>query len=128
MKYAGKGLEILAFPSNDFRQEPGRDSEIRAFVSNHFPELAASGRGFGEPNGEGFTLFAKAHVSRRRDKSVALHPVYANLVLQMPSEGDVEHNFFKYLVNKQGIAVNRFTKKQDPMTFEKEITALLEES
>ena len=34
-KYHGRGLEILAFPSNQFgEQEPGTDSEIQSFCNN----------------------------------------------------------------------------------------------
>ena len=42
-KYHGRGLEILAFPSNQFgEQEPGTDSEIQSFCNNFgitFPVL-----------------------------------------------------------------------------------------
>eukprot|EP00614_Pseudopedinella_elastica_P025988 CAMPEP_0172624860 /NCGR_PEP_ID=MMETSP1068-20121228/139734_1 /TAXON_ID=35684 /ORGANISM="Pseudopedinella elastica, Strain CCMP716" /LENGTH=236 /DNA_ID=CAMNT_0013433959 /DNA_START=62 /DNA_END=772 /DNA_ORIENTATION=- len=124
--YGGRGLEILAFPSNDFRQEPGSDAEISDFVRGHFPELASGAAGFGEPGGQEFTLFAKTRVSRKRDPAANLHPVYENLLAQLPSESDVGHNFFKYLVSRSGVAVARFDKKQDPLSFEAEIADLLD--
>jgi len=79
--------------------------------------------------GSGFTLFRKTHVSSRaRDhlaSATALEGVYANLLSQLPAEGPVPHNFFKYLVDKRGVAVRRYDKKQDPLTFEADIVRLL---
>lgn len=119
-RFAHLGLEILAFPSNDFRQEPGTDAEIAHFVASRFPSLVEGGEG------SGFTLFQKSHVSRARDESVDLAPVYANLLAQLPRDGAVPHNFFKYLVDKRGVAVHRYSKKEDPLSFMADIVKLLD--
>ncbi|AOA59512.1 glutathione peroxidase [Acinetobacter larvae] len=105
-----QGLEILAFPSNDFlQQEPGSDAEIAEFCNLeynvHFP------------------LFSKITVVGP-DK----HPLYQTLISAIPQrEGEgpwwddlVEYglspnnppevlwNFEKFLINKKGEVVARF--------------------
>lgn len=105
-----QGLEILAFPSNDFlAQEPGTNDEIQQFCSLtydvHFP------------------LFAKVSVVGK-DK----HPLYQKLTQAIPErigEGpwwkdlveygltpneppEVLWNFEKFLINKNGEIVARF--------------------
>ena len=39
----------------------------------------------------------------------------------------VKHNFFKYLVNRKGIAVKLFTKKEEPLSIQDAIEELLED-
>jgi len=43
-----------------------------------------------------------------------------------PAQGDVPHNFYKYLVDRSGRAVHRFEKKENPLAFERDIVALLD--
>ena len=105
-----RGLEILGFPANNFRdQEPGSNAEIAQFCSLtydvHFP------------------LFAKISVSGP-DK----HPLYAELTEQQPlavgaavfrdflaehgietgAPTEVMWNFEKFVVSRQGSVVRRF--------------------
>jgi glutathione peroxidase-family protein len=47
--------------------------------------------------------------------------------MRAQGDGDVPHNFFKYLVDRRGIAVKRFSKKEDPLSFVDAIEALLQE-
>ena len=64
------------------------------------------------------TVMQKTHVNGPHTD-----PVYEVLKAQIP--GDVPHNFYKYLVNKKGMAVHRYAKKEEPFSFEKDIVALL---
>ena len=100
-----RGLEILAVPSNDFRQEPGSNEEIREFVEAHFHSR--------------FHMLSKAHVNGPHQD-----PIYALLKSHIP--GDVPHNFYKYLVDKKGLPVHRFGKKEEPLSFEEQIVKLLD--
>lgn len=105
-----EGLEILAFPANNFlAQEPGSDAEIQEFCSLTY--------------NVDFPLFAKISVAGE-DK----HPLYQTLTQAIPErigEGpwwkdlvdygltpnpkpEVLWNFEKFLVNKQGEVVARF--------------------
>ena len=104
------GLEILAFPANNFlAQEPGTDAEIQEFCSLTYDVK--------------FPLFSKISVAGD-DK----HPLYQTLTQAIPErigEGpwwkdlvdygltpnpkpEVLWNFEKFLVNKKGEVVARF--------------------
>lgn len=102
-KYQSKGFSVLAFPTNDFNQELGSNEDIQEYVSEHFPQVS-------------FPVFGLT--------SLKENPVYRKFELQLP-EAHVQHNFFKYLVDQNGVAVSMFHKKEDPLTLEEHIEKLL---
>lgn len=106
----GKGLEILAFPCNQFgNQEPGTDEEIASFCQLRFQTS--------------FPLFAKIDVNGEE-----AHPLYAFLKEQAPgilgSEA-IKWNFTKFLVDRDGRVVKRFAPKDTPESLREEIEAIL---
>uniref|UniRef100_A0A0B7BSX4 Glutathione peroxidase n=1 Tax=Arion vulgaris TaxID=1028688 RepID=A0A0B7BSX4_9EUPU len=108
-KYAEKGLSILAFPSNEFAgQEPGSNEDIKKFVKDSF--------------GVQFDLFSKIEVNGKN-----AHPLFKYLKKEQKGTlGDfVKWNFSKFLINREGKAVNRYAPKTDPISFEKDILELL---
>ena len=104
-RYVGQGLEILAFPCNQFHQERGTNAQIKEFVEHTYPDAD-------------FPLFEKVDVN-----GAGTHPVYKMLKQSVP--GDVPHNFFKYLVGRDGVPVHRYHKKEEPLSFEDDIKKLL---
>lgn len=110
-KYAGRGLAVLAFPSNDFgAQEPGTDAQIRQFCSTRFRVT--------------FDLFAKSHV-----KGAAITPLFKFLTEATPPAGPVTWNFNKFLVDRGGRPTARFDSRVDPLAPElaAQVEALLGE-
>jgi len=107
-------IVILAFPTNDFRQEPGSNEDIAAKILDLLgPELYHS------PN---FILFPKS--------SLETNPVYKLLNRHMP-QTHVRHNFYKYIVGRDGLPVKFYTKKDDLLevvTQFKETVPLMDES
>lgn len=100
-KYKPEGFEILAFPCNDFgKQEPGSNEDIKEFCSSKFDVT--------------FKLLDKITVLGE-DKA----PVYAKLT-DNPITGkfEVEWNFEKFLIDRNGNIVNRFKSKVDPLSDE----------
>ncbi|MBW4695079.1 MAG: glutathione peroxidase [Lyngbya sp. HA4199-MV5] len=94
-KYHAQGLEVLAFPCNDYGgQEPGTNEEIAQFCSTDYDVT--------------FPLFDKVHA-----KGAQQHPLYSRLT-SVDSAGDVSWNFEKFLVNKQGEVVARFKSAVKP--------------
>jgi glutathione peroxidase len=80
-RYKDRGFVVLAFPSNDFWQEPHADAEIQQVC---------------DARGVSFPVFAKSHV-----RGAARSPVYAFL----SSTGETPlWNFAKYLVGRDGRA------------------------
>jgi glutathione peroxidase len=97
-KYKDRGLEVLAFPSNDFGgQEPGTPEQIRDFVDSKYSVE--------------FEMFDKV-VIKGTDKA----PLYKTLTEQTPDgiRGEVEWNFTKFLVDPQGRVVQRFESAVSP--------------
>jgi glutathione peroxidase len=95
-KYQGRGLEILGFPANDFaKEEPGTDAEIRQFCSSKYQVS--------------FPLFSKIEVTGPN-----MHPLYKYLTSQSNFKGDVEWNFGKFLLDRQGEVVARFKPRTEP--------------
>lgn len=95
-KYRDQGLEILAFPCNDYgMQEPDSNQKIQQFCETKY--------------GVSFPLFDKVHA-----KGAEQHPLYARLTQAIAPTGDVAWNFEKFLVNKQGEVVARFKSAVAP--------------
>ncbi len=96
--YGDKGFHILGFPCNDFgSQAPGSLEEITKFCSTNFQVS--------------FELFDKVHA-----KGQTTEP-YTSLNKAEPS-GDVEWNFEKFLVNRNGDAIARFKSSIEPESIE----------
>ena len=108
--YNEQGLEVLAFPCNQFKeQEKGSNEEIKSFCDLQFNIK--------------FPLFGKIDVNGEN-----AHPLYAHLKNEAPgilgSKG-IKWNFTKFLVNKDGKVVKRFATMTKPAAIEKDIKALL---
>lgn len=87
-QYGQEGLVVLGFPCNQFSaQEPGSAGEIAEFCSVNY--------------GVSFPLFAKIDVNGP-DES----PLYTWLKARHP--GDIEWNFAKFLVGRDGEVAERF--------------------
>lgn len=95
-KYAAKGLRILGFPSNDFgEQEPGTNSEISQFCKQNY--------------GVEFDMFSKIVV---RGQGQA--PLYKYLTSLPKFPGQVDWNFEKFLVARNGEVIGRFKSEVEP--------------
>jgi glutathione peroxidase len=93
-----KGLEILAFPSNDFgRQEPGSNQEISYFCENTY--------------GVTFPLFEKTPVT-----GANIHPLFRQIhnLYAGSDKGAVRWNFEKFLISGDGTVVQRFRSRVSP--------------
>lgn len=109
-KYQEQGLEILAFPCDQFaHQEPGSDQEIEQFCSLNYDVS--------------FPLFKKIEVNG--DNTL---PLYQFLKEQAPglfgSKG-IKWNFTKFLVNKNGKVLERYAPKTTPEKIESDIKKAL---
>ena len=108
-QYREKGFEILAFPANNFgQQEPGTNAEIKGFCLTKYSVS--------------FPLFSKISV-KGSDK----HPLYQYLTEKSPFPGEVEWNFQKYLVDRNGTVVARVPHRMKPASPEivKEVERVL---
>ncbi|NTU29310.1 glutathione peroxidase [Brevibacillus sp. HB1.1] len=108
-RYQDKGLVVLGFPCNQFAgQEPGTEEEIATFCDRNY--------------GVTFPLFAKIDVN-----GPDTHPLYQYLKEHAPSEEnpDIEWNFAKFLVDKDGQVVKRISARTQPEELIAAIESLL---
>jgi glutathione peroxidase len=98
-RFAERGFTVAGFPCNQFgAQEPGTPEEIREFCSAKFSVT--------------FPLFAKIDVN-----GPGRHPLYAELT-QVPDAagqaGDIQWNFEKFLIGRDGAVIARFRPLTEP--------------
>ena len=108
-KYKDQGFEILDFPCNQFMgQAPGSAEEINTFCTlNYHPT---------------FPRFAKIKVNGKEAE-----PLFDWLKQEKsgPLGARIEWNFAKFLINREGQVVERFSSKTDPLKMEDAIKVLL---
>lgn len=108
--YRNRGLEILAFPCNQFaNQEPGSEEEIQKFCEANYNVT--------------FPLFSKVKV-----KGPDAHPLFKYLTEKSPGVlgKEIKWNFTKFLVNRRGEVVKRYAPQTSPRRIAKDIEELLE--
>ena len=96
-KYKDQGLVVVGVPCNDFGgQEPGTTEEIKTFCKTKYDVS--------------FPLLGKVHV-----KGAEQHPLYATLTgKEAKFPGDIEWNFGKFLIGRNGEVLKRFHPKVTP--------------
>ncbi len=109
-RYQDKGLEILAFPCNQFGgQEPGSDEEISQFCELNFKVS--------------FPLFSKVDVNGSN-----AHPLLELLKSEAPGllgSKKIKWNFTKFLVNREGKVLARYAPQTEPKMLEGDIEKAL---
>jgi len=120
------GLEIVAFPSNSFNQEPLEDEDIQSFMKEQydvsFPVMAKC-----DVNGPDTTPLYK-FLKREALGGTPKVPEWAPLEESGLTETDIQWNFDKFLVyNVKGkMRVVRFPFDLNPSSLEKHIERILE--
>lgn len=92
-----RGFVVLGFPANNFGdQEPGTNAQIAEFCSKNYSVS--------------FPMYEKISV-----KGDDIHPLY-RLLTSMPEPigGEIQWNFDKFLVDREGKVVARFSPRTTP--------------
>ncbi|WP_413377840.1 glutathione peroxidase [Paenibacillus taichungensis] len=135
-QYRDQGLEILAFPCDQFNhKEPGSNDEIAQYCRNHFHIS--------------FAIFEKIEVTGQ-----SIHPLFRYLVDKAPFEGydmeseegrwmdqfvkekhpelyrgdGIKWNFTKFLINRTGEVSGRYETTVAPIEMESAIRNLLRQA
>ena len=95
ISYQNKGLIILGIPTNDFKQEPGSNNEIKEFCETNF--------------GIDFPISEKINVLGN-----AAHPFYKWAKDNYGSGAVPKWNFHKIIINKDGKIADTFTSITKP--------------
>ncbi|QCK15680.1 glutathione peroxidase [Mangrovivirga cuniculi] len=108
-KYKDKGLVILGFPCNQFAgQEPGDENDIQEFCQLNY--------------GVSFPMFSKVDVN-----GSDTHPVFKYLKSELGGflGNKIKWNFTKFVIDKNGKPVKRFSPTTKPEKMEATIKAVL---
>ena len=108
-KYKDQGFEILDFPCNQFMgQAPGSAEEINTFCTLNYHTT--------------FPRFAKIKVNGKEAE-----PLFDWLKQEKsgPLGARIEWNFAKFLINREGKVLERFSSKTEPLKMEDAIKAIL---
>lgn len=107
--YKDKGLVILGFPCNQFaNQEPGEAEEIASFCQKNY--------------GVSFPMFDKIDVNGEHT-----HPIFKYLKNEQGGflGSKIKWNFTKFLIDKNGQAVDRYAPQTEPASIARDIEKIL---
>ncbi|MGI8493991.1 MAG: glutathione peroxidase [Pyrinomonadaceae bacterium] len=100
-KYKSQGFYVLGFPANNFGgQEPGKNEEIKEFCESKYKVT--------------FPMFAK--ISVKGEDQDALYQFLTGKDTNPQFAGDISWNFNKFLVDRSGKVVARFSSKDTPQS------------
>jgi len=104
-----RGLRILCFPCNQFgSQEPGSAAQIRSFADGY---------------GVRFDIFDKVDVNGER-----AHPVFRFVRAALPDilGSSIKWNWTKFLCDRNGTPIKRFSPPTSPLSLQPTIEELLD--
>jgi len=101
--YKGRGFVITGFPDNNFGgQEPGTDSEIQTFCKSKY--------------GVTFPMFSKISVAG--SDQAPLYRFLTDRTANPKTGGEIQWNFTKFLVDREGKVIQRFEPATEPLSKE----------
>jgi glutathione peroxidase len=101
--YKARGFIIAGFPANNFGgQEPGTDSEIQTFCKSKY--------------GVTFPMFSKISVAGK--DQAPLYKYLTDRSANPKTGGEIQWNFTKFLVDRDGRVLQRFEPAVEPLSRE----------
>jgi len=94
-KYKSDGLIVIGVPSNDFGQEAKSNSEVKNFCSMNFD-----------------VDFVMTETSKIRGENA--HPLFKYLTTSLGLRSTPKWNFYKYIINKNGMPITYFSSMTSP--------------
>jgi glutathione peroxidase len=102
-KYKDQGFVIAGFPANNFGgQEPGTNEEIGAFCKSKY--------------GVTFPMFSK--ISVKGGDQAPLYRFLTDKTVNPKTGGEIQWNFTKFLVDREGRVIRRFEPAVEPQSTE----------
>jgi glutathione peroxidase len=109
-RFGKNGFEVLGFPCNQFgKQEPGSETDIQSFCDLQY--------------GVRFPMFSKIDVN-----GSTTHPLYEFLKKTRPGflgTRRIKWNFTKFLIDRQGRPIKRYSPQTKPAALERDIQSAL---
>ncbi|WP_420821385.1 glutathione peroxidase [Rubripirellula obstinata] len=99
-KYKDQGLVVLGFPCNQFGgQEPGSDADVKKFCSTKYDVS--------------FPMMSKVKVNG--DDAAPIYKKLTGTELEPAGDGEISWNFEKFVIDREGQAVARFSPRTIPL-------------
>ena len=107
--YKAQGFVITGFPANNFGgQEPGTDAEIQTFCKAKYSVT--------------FPMFSK--ISVQGADQAPLYKFLTSPAANAKTVGEIQWNFTKFLVDRNGMVIQRFEPEVEPLS--KELVSAVE--
>ena len=130
-KYKDKGLVIIGFPCNQFKeQDPGSDAQIEEFCQLNYgvtfqimKKCDVNG-----PDAEPIFEYLKEQAPTEKYnglKAKATHAMLKKLSKSVEKDSDIMWNFTKFLISKDGATIKRYAPTTEPKEFENDIEEML---
>ena len=101
--YRSQGFVIAGFPANNFgEQEPGTDAEIQTFCKSKY--------------GVTFPMFSKISVAGA--DQAPLYKFLTSAAANPKTAGEIQWNFTKFLIGRNGDVTRRFEPEVEPLSQE----------
>ena len=130
-KYKDKGLVIIGFPCNQFKeQDSGSDSQIEEFCQINYGVTfqIMKKTDVNGPAAEPIFEYLKSQAPTEEYnglKAKATHAMLKKLSSSVEKDSDILWNFTKFLISKDGKTIKRFAPTTDPKDFERDVESML---
>ncbi len=130
-KYMDKGLVIIGFPCNQFKeQDPEGDEKIEEFCQLNYGvtfQIMKKGDVNG-PDAQPIFEYLKAEAPSEEYsglKAKAAKTLFKAMSKSVEKDSDIKWNFTKFLISKDGRTIKRYAPTTAPKDFEKDVEAFL---
>ncbi len=132
-KYRDKGLVIIGFPCNQFKeQDPGTDAQIEEFCQLNYGVTfqITKKTDVNGPAAEPLFEFLKAAAPTEEYhglKGKGAKALFKLISKSVVKDSDIKWNFTKFLISRDGSTIRRYAPTTEPGDFEKDVEAMLDE-
>ncbi len=130
-KYKDKGLVIIGFPCNQFKeQDPGSDSQIEEFCQLNYGVTFQIMKKIDVNGSAADPIFEYLKTQAPTEeynglKAKAAKTLFKTISTSVEKDNDIQWNFTKFLISKDGATIKRFAPTTEPKEFEKDIEAMI---
>ena len=130
-KYKEKGLVIVGFPCNQFKeQDPGSDSEIEGFCQLNYGVTFQIMKKVDVNGAEANPIFEYLKVQAPTEeykglKAKGMKALFKTISTSVEKDSDIKWNFTKLLISRDGQTIKRYPPTTDPEKMEQDILEML---
>ena len=130
-KYKDRGLVIIGFPCNQFKeQDPADDAKIEEFCQLNYGvtfQIMKKGDVNGADAQPIFEYLKSVAPTEEYHgiKAKGMKALFKTLSKSVEKESDIQWNFTKFLISRDGETVKRYAPTTEPRDFEQDIEQML---